>query len=316
MSPNTMCGQVLKAKYFPNGNILQCEPKKGISYTWRSILKGVDLIKEGIIWRIGNGESVKIWEDPWIPHGSSRRPATFKGASLLTRVAELIDPAIGLWDETLVQDTFSEFDAEAILKLRVNHDLEDRPAWHFDKKGMFSVKSAYKVAVQRRERGQCRDATGSATCLGVGSAFRWDKIWKMGMPNKVKMFVWRLVHNSLAVRRNLRRRGMKEDTLCPMCCRLDEDPVHLFFKCKKVKECWRGLNLEEYRDILVSCQSGKEVMQKIWSFPPEKQLWTVVLLWRWWSVRNKVNAGERCATSSKVCSLVSFYATQFDKGKE
>ena len=64
----------------------------------------------------------------------------------------------------------------------------------------------------------------------------------METPNKVKMFVWRLVHNSLAVWRNLARRGMKVDTLCPMCHRFDEDPVHLFFKCKAVKECRRSLN--------------------------------------------------------------------------
>ena len=24
---------------------------------------------ERIIWRIGNGENVKIWEDPWLPKG-------------------------------------------------------------------------------------------------------------------------------------------------------------------------------------------------------------------------------------------------------
>ena len=33
-----------------------------------------------------------------------------------------------------MQDVFSEFDVDAILKLRVNLDMEDRPAWHFDKK--------------------------------------------------------------------------------------------------------------------------------------------------------------------------------------
>jgi hypothetical protein len=83
-------------------------------------LKGVDLLKEGIIWRIGNGESVNIWTDPWIPHGNTRRPTTYRGPTMLTRVADLMDPGSGSWDETLVQDTFSEFDSEAILKLRVN----------------------------------------------------------------------------------------------------------------------------------------------------------------------------------------------------
>ena len=132
--PNTLCGQVLKAKYFPNGSILQCVARDGISYTWRSILKGVELLKEGIIWRIGNGESVNIWEDPWIPHGKTRRPATYRGATVLTKVAELLDLVSGSWDEVLVQDVFSDFDVNAILKLRVNLDMEDRPAWHFDKK--------------------------------------------------------------------------------------------------------------------------------------------------------------------------------------
>jgi hypothetical protein len=102
ISPDTLCGQVLKAKYFPNGSILQCEVREGISYTWRSILKGVDLLKEGIIWRIGNGESVNIWTDPWIPHGNTRRPATYRGATVLTRVADLMDPGSRSWDETLV----------------------------------------------------------------------------------------------------------------------------------------------------------------------------------------------------------------------
>ena len=64
-SPNTLCGQVLKAKYFPCSDILHCKPCSSISYAWRSILRGVELLKEGIIWRIGNGKIVRIWEDPY-----------------------------------------------------------------------------------------------------------------------------------------------------------------------------------------------------------------------------------------------------------
>lgn len=174
------------------------------------------------------------------------------------------------------------------------------------------MKSAYKVAVQRRENELGRDATSSDPTRVGDSAFRWDKIWSMGVPNKVRMFMWRLDHNSLALRRNLIRRGMKEDPLCPMCCRLDEDPGHLFFKCKHVKECWRGLNME-YRLVLSHCQSGQDMMLKIWSFPSQIQVQIVVLLWKWWSVRNKVNAGERRFTGPVVCSLVSFYVAEFQK---
>lgn len=37
------------------------------SYAWKSILKGRDVIKRGARWRIGSGESVKIWNDSWLP---------------------------------------------------------------------------------------------------------------------------------------------------------------------------------------------------------------------------------------------------------
>jgi hypothetical protein len=33
-NPETLCSQVLKAKYFPNSNILRCSARDGISYTW------------------------------------------------------------------------------------------------------------------------------------------------------------------------------------------------------------------------------------------------------------------------------------------
>ena len=69
---------------------------------WRSILKGVKLLNEEIIWCIENSESVDIWTDPWIPLGDTRRPATYRGQTLLSKVADLIDPGSGSWDESLV----------------------------------------------------------------------------------------------------------------------------------------------------------------------------------------------------------------------
>jgi hypothetical protein len=74
--PDTLSAQVLKAKYFPVKSVVETTAKRGISYTWRSILKGVQLLKEGIIWRIGDGALVNIWNDPWIPRNNTRRVVT------------------------------------------------------------------------------------------------------------------------------------------------------------------------------------------------------------------------------------------------
>jgi hypothetical protein len=59
--PSSLCARVLKAKYFPHTKVLQAEPIEGMSYTWRSILKGVQLLKEGVIKRVGDGSSINVW---------------------------------------------------------------------------------------------------------------------------------------------------------------------------------------------------------------------------------------------------------------
>ena len=60
VKPETLCAQVLRAKYFKNTSLLLCTAREGISYSWRSILQGIELLKHGLIWRIGNGDHVNI----------------------------------------------------------------------------------------------------------------------------------------------------------------------------------------------------------------------------------------------------------------
>jgi hypothetical protein len=136
--------------------------------------------------------------------------------------------------------------------------MEDWPAWHFDAKGLFSVKSAYKLAVARRDAHTGQDASSYVSANRGVRGFLWVKIWQLKVPNKVKMFIWRLARNSLPVRRNIIRCEVKLDTICPICRRLDEDCGHIFFKCKFAKMCWRLLDMEDIISELVSCQSGLE----------------------------------------------------------
>jgi hypothetical protein len=313
INPDTLCGQVLKAKYFPNSDILHCVPRVGISYTWRSILKGVELLKEGLIWRIGNGEKVKIWEDPWLPKGSTRKPITPRRSCLLTRVDELIDPSTGGWDEQLILDNFWLEDATEILRIPVDVHTEDWPAWYFDAKGLFSVKSAYKVAVARRDAVTCHDASTSGTAGGGEGDCKWHKIWHLKVPNKVQMFIWRLAHNSLPVRKNVANRGIELDTKCPVCRRMDEDCGHLFFKCKFAKLCWRLMNMEFIRIELMKCRSGVDTIGKIWELEETIQLKVIIFLWRWWSARNKANDAGRMKNANEIYSSVCYFLMEFEK---
>jgi hypothetical protein len=168
-------------------------------------------------------------------------------------------------------DTFLPEDAHIILAIPTDPQMEDWSAWHYDSKGLFSVKSAYKLAVQIRDSKLNKDASSSSSGSLQQENFKWHRIWQLKLPNKVKMFVWRLTHNSLPVRHNLARRGIKLDTLRPLCCRLDEDCGNLFFRCKCVKECWRALESEHIRVMLEGCKSGKETISLILDMEPKVQ---------------------------------------------
>ncbi|MCH84712.1 hypothetical protein A2U01_0005547, partial [Trifolium medium] len=52
--PSSMVAQVLKAKYYPNAQFLQAQPKQNMSYSWRSILQASWVLKKGCFWTIGS----------------------------------------------------------------------------------------------------------------------------------------------------------------------------------------------------------------------------------------------------------------------
>ena len=145
-NPDSLCAIILRAKYFPDGDLMSATLKQKSSYTWQSIMAGVDTLRRGYIWRIGDGEKVNIWEDSWIPQSPTRKVLTIRGNNLITRVCDLIDPATGDWDSQLVNLTFWEVDVQRILSIPLPvHEMSDFIAWDPTKNGIFSVRSAYQV---------------------------------------------------------------------------------------------------------------------------------------------------------------------------
>ena len=124
------------------------------------------------------------------------------------------------------------------------------------------------------------------------------------MPGKVKKFSWRLCHNSLPTRLNIKRKKVDLDTGCPMCNRVDEDGGHLFLKCKKVKQVWRTLMMEDVRLMLLTAPTANIMFELIWSLAEDRRTTAVILLWDWWTTRNKVNAGEKERSIQEVCHTI------------
>ncbi|GJN04595.1 hypothetical protein PR202_ga22158 [Eleusine coracana subsp. coracana] len=118
-NPSSLCDRILKARYFPTSDILNAGVVQGCSYTWRSIVNDIELMKKGMIWRVGDGESINIWNDPWLPRGTTRRVSTVQGLVILNQVSELINLITNQWDDELVRWLFHEDDAAVILVIPI-----------------------------------------------------------------------------------------------------------------------------------------------------------------------------------------------------
>jgi hypothetical protein len=94
----------------------------------------------------------------------------------------------------------------------------------------------------------------------------WRCIWRTPIPPKMKLFVWRMAHNSLAIRPNLGVWGVENDNIKCLFCNVDTGKgAHLFFKCDHVKEVWYGMQLDEVRNEMIRSNTLKQALDIIQS---------------------------------------------------
>ena len=117
MGGNSLLYRVLKAKYFPTGDFVHASIGHNPSYTWRSLISAQRLVIEGLRWRVGNGANTKVWQDRWLPWGSSHSvisPRIFLSAD--TKIADLIDSSTAKWKSKVIDSLFIAHEAELIKK--------------------------------------------------------------------------------------------------------------------------------------------------------------------------------------------------------
>ena len=145
---------------------------------WRSILAARKVVERGSRWCIGNGESVQIWKDRWIPNPDSFRVISPVGAhSRMERVSSLLDTERRGWDVERVRNTFLPHEAEVILSIPISAGfLADSILWVGTPNGKFIVKSAYKIA-QKVLKENLRRAEEGGSFDNSGMKAIWKTVW-------------------------------------------------------------------------------------------------------------------------------------------
>ncbi|GJN27805.1 hypothetical protein PR202_gb15857 [Eleusine coracana subsp. coracana] len=158
--PQSLCARTLKGRYYHDGDFMSAARKKHASHVWRAILSGREVLEQGLIRRLGDGQETNIWNDRWISNQPLRKPFTQGLENQLQWVSELLTPS-RQWNEEIIKDIFCEFDAEAILSTPINNAGQDFWAWEEERHRHYSVRSAYKMLERKRRHQQGSPSSSS-----------------------------------------------------------------------------------------------------------------------------------------------------------
>ncbi|CAN1763601.1 hypothetical protein LINPERHAP1_LOCUS8901 [Linum perenne] len=93
------------------------------------------------------------------------------------------------WDVELLEHVFEQADVEAIISTTTLVGRgADEIIWTADKQGEYSVKSGYKVYMNR-----------CVNRLALNRSGDWSRIWQLKLPPKIRHFAWRLASREAGI---------------------------------------------------------------------------------------------------------------------
>ncbi|GAA0170689.1 hypothetical protein LIER_24896 [Lithospermum erythrorhizon] len=172
-------------------------------------------------------------------------------------------------------------------------EIGGNPSYTWQSK--FKVKAAYQVQRTMISEASLLPSTSSSNTKNI------QQIWKIKLPDKIKHFLYRAVHNQLATIENLLKRQVQVPSLCSLCETEPENSMHVFHNCNYAKEIYRLLNIKQDGG---RSRNFREVLEHNWNrlLLDRFQLW-VICLWDLW---HQINAKIREKSIRSPMEVVKF----------
>jgi hypothetical protein len=280
----SLCARVLKGRYYHDSDFLDCSRRKKSSHTWRAVPAGRDVLKAGLIRRLGDGSHTRIWGDHWISNHFSGRPIVTQEEHVSDHVRQLI-MASGQWNEDLVRASFLPIDVDAIMRTPIRGEGEDVWAWELERHGMYLVKSACKFLHSRQQ--QQDDMTTASTSAND----TWRRVWKLDVPPKVKVFWWRVIREFLSAKQVLHKRHVELVSICDTCGNQEESIQHVLMECTIARIYWE--QTKELTEVILPVLHPTTWAQDLLFFGTARERATIICgMWSLWMHRNDWQHGK------------------------
>ncbi len=302
LKQNSLWAEVLHYKYIwpltitnwirrPNWN------RKGISGIWRAILNAMPIIKDRLIWKIGNDASVRIGIDPWPGCENSHRlrnglvlHLNNRGIKFLSQIGDQQNSTLFSqawlneqhwnipieWNE--VWQRYIHALAETHARLRAG---EDELIWALSKSDQYTLKMGHDTIIEDRKPENLKSW--------------WVSLWKLNAPPRTRLLMWNILENKVPTGSYLEKRAFSGPSQCVMCLEDEESTHHLFLTCPTTRTIWsqviRTLNLN------VNWQGAdiNTAWEQWWSIMAAEKPKNLSLLVSWyiWIKRNTIIFEDR-----------------------
>lgn len=211
-------------------------------------------------------------------------------------VADFICAATRTWDDDALNQNLLPLDTKSICQIRISHVTQDDFwAWHYEKSGSFSVRSAYRLLVDtksRREGWLNGESGASDTDLQDQN---WKNLWRIKVPPKLRLFAWRLARSSLPTGEEKKRRHIIQSAVCPICNVASDSWRHALLDCNMAKSVWALRD----DDLVIPLIGDETPNARLWLFglcktlKQDQMMAALVTLWAvWWARRKAIHEEE------------------------
>lgn len=184
---------------------------------------------------------------------------------------------MGGWNEAMGNEFFNP-EEESLIRIipLSNTQGEDKLIWWRSRNGMFSVRSAYYGVMEDLVNTNHR-------VLG-----NWRHIWRLKIPQKLKILLWLIACGYLPIHDNHRQRHVPCDHVCPMCETGVEDELHIFLKCQHAIHVWHIGSISHVKNSFSQAASFNDCFFSLLELlMHEQQVTFTMMFWILWKRRNE-----------------------------
>ncbi|KAF7835728.1 ribonuclease H [Senna tora] len=222
---NILIDSTLSAKYMERSNWDNLLPRSSSSWRWKAIMKTNHVIIPNLEWQIGDGRGVKTNHHAWWQ--MLRNKGTFSS------VSDFIQHDSATWRTVALSAVYDPRTVSIISSIPLSiTGVKDKFLWKFSNDGDYTTKEGYNWI-----------KNSINTPSPIHNKEVWKIIWNLKLPNRIIVFMWRVLNNNLPAYTILVKHHMNIEDIYSACGQSQESLLHLFLLCPFARVVWFGTHL-------------------------------------------------------------------------